>query len=147
MKLISRIYTTEALLCAGVPSLLAPLMLAAPVALPMELAAASFVLLTAVASVTAMFAYWQLALDTIAHKQFKFGKLFWLGLAGGASVITVLLFAANGGIAEVSPTAGQFWLLVSTPTALSAGHFTYLQLYRRQEGETLQMVDGQSEMP
>jgi len=138
MKLMSRIYTVEALLCAGSPTLLAPLLVAIPVVLPMELAAASSVFLVAIACVAAMFAYWQLALATIDRKKFKFGWVFWLGTAGAAFVTAALLLAASGTITLVSSTSGQFWLLVISPTLLSAGHFIYLQLQSQQASAALQ---------
>ena len=127
----------EAILCAGLPTLLAPFLLIVPVTVPMELPGALMVFVLAAACISAAAAYWQLALAIVNERRYKFGRLFWFGLAGASFVIVPLLIAAATATPLIEPFAARFWLVALSPAVLSAGHFVHLQRNKQQQDEAL----------
>ena len=117
--------------------MLAPLLLIVPVTVPMELLGAFLVFVVAVACIAALAAYWQLVLATLDERQYKFGRVFWLGLAAASFVVVPLLVASAGALSFIEPFAARFWLIAISPALLSAGHFVYLQRGKPRQGEAL----------
>jgi hypothetical protein len=106
----------EAAVCGGLHTLLAPLSLGV-LFVPMDASGPALVLAFLAAATVALVAYWQLALATIERKAYRFGPLYWSGVAASACVLALLTRAE----------AWWFWCLVLAPPLLSGAHFSYLQ--------------------
>lgn len=106
----------EAVLCAGLHTLCAPLLLFMVLA-PMVWWGALVVLALAAACGIALFAYWKLAMATIERRAFRFGPVYWCGLVAAVAVFGI--------VASTAPW--EFWALVLAPPVLSGLHFSYLQ--------------------
>ena len=116
MKTWSVPLAIEAALCAGLHTLCAPLLLFAVLA-PMAGWGVLVVLAVVAVSAVALFAYWKLAMATIERRAFRFGLVYWSGVAAVVATLGVVASAERW----------EFWALVLSPPILSGIHFSYLQ--------------------
>lgn len=119
MKTWSLPLAMEAVLCAGLQTLCAPLGIFALLA-PMELRDAVLVVAATLAATLALLAYWQLALATIVRKPYRFGSLFWAGLVCSLALLPVLT-VVKGRVP---------WAIALSLPLLSGAHFACVQARR-----------------